>query len=83
VRAELPPGSDAVEVRAVSEAGLVRIVVAGANGVPAAPPSPAARTSGEMTLTLVRRVAELHGGMLSFESSESAATRYTLSLVPA
>jgi hypothetical protein len=76
-------GSDAVSVLGVSEAGLVRLTLGAPEMALKARPSATARATSEATLMLVRRIVELHGGSLNLEKSETAPTRYNLSLVPA
>lgn len=66
-----------LEVRAVAEGGRVRISVSGQ----AAPESGPAAGAPDMGLTLVRRIAELHGGSFTQETRGSASS-YTLDLTP-
>jgi signal recognition particle receptor subunit beta len=77
----VPP--DPVRVQGTSEAGLVKVTVQAPEHASKATPSAASRASGEASLTLVRRIAELHGGTLAVDRSEGSPTRYTLTLVPA
>jgi hypothetical protein len=66
-----------LEVRAVSEGGRVSISVSGEGLSPSS-----GRAPSDMDLTLVRRIAELHGGSFTQEV-QGFACRYVLHLTPA
>jgi hypothetical protein len=63
-------GPPQLKMRVTSDAGRVRVAVTG--------PAPAAGPS--LSLSFVRRVADLHGATLAIEADGSAGSRYTLSL---
>lgn len=73
------PRDTPIQLRAVADGGRVRLSVID----PFAPAAPGAgRGPGDVSLNLIRRIAELHGGTLTPTPEPGPGFRYTLTLLP-